>query len=101
MSLCYVAGVGTLIMSLVIRLATSTKTSLTKLRGWIGEEKPFDIVTLLSLMGILWILLGVIMTIAKDWFESGFFQNIILRTFLTFIPFFLFKWFMDNCQENK
>ena len=97
---CYSAGIVALIISLVVQYV---KINLTKLQGSREEKKPFlDEVVLLRLMGILWIILGGIIALVKDWFKSSF-LGAIVQGFLIFIPIFLFRviiWFKDKNQSD-
>jgi len=97
----YYLGVVVLIISLAIRFAFSPKRGVTKLQDWAEEGMPFNAETPLSLMGILWIIIGIIITLGKKWFEAGFFHDTVVQPLLISIPFFLFKWFIDKYRRNK
>lgn len=104
-TLSYSAGTVAIIVALIIRLSFLAKDYSTKSKSDATEERSISgIITLLVVMGIMWVLLGVLLSLTKDWFESSIW-GIIAQPLLIISPLLLFRailwWFGHKEQKNE
>jgi phosphatidylglycerophosphate synthase len=101
----YSAGAGAIIIALIIRLSFLAKIYSTKSKSDPIEARSISgLITLLIVMGIMWILLGVLLSLTKDWLESSIW-GIIAQLLLILSPLLLFRaklwWFSHKEQKNE
>jgi hypothetical protein len=104
-TLSYSAGAGAFIVALIIRLSFLAKIYSTKSKSDATEGRSINgFITLLIVMGIMWILLGVLLSLTKDWLESSIW-GIIAQLLLILSPLLLFRailWrFSHKKQKNE